>query len=117
MAKTPNYLQAIAVDAISGTSASAAITLNCEAFNITTESLTTAAAAEYTLTMTNDRIGVDSMILFTVGKGTTTQGTMIAGGATPAAGSAVLVMTNTHASEALNGTLKIKGIIINPRYV
>jgi hypothetical protein len=58
--------------------------------------------------MTNNKIGADSIVLFTVGKGSTTQGTMIAGGATTSAGSAVLVMTNTHASEALNGTLKIK---------
>jgi hypothetical protein len=26
-------------------------------------------------------------------------------------------MTNTHASEALNGTLKIKWVILNPRYI
>ena len=101
------YIQSLAVDAVTGTSASAAITLNCEAFNITTESLTTAAGAEYTLTMTNNKIGPNSIVLFTVGKGTTTQGTMIAGGATTSAGSAVLVMTNAHASEALNGTLII----------
>lgn len=54
--KSPAIMGSIMVDAVSGTSASAAITLNCEAFNITTESLTTAAAAEYTLTMTNNRI-------------------------------------------------------------
>lgn len=113
--KNPAIMGAISVDAVAGTSASGAITLNCVAFNITTESLTTAAAAEYTLTMTNNRISADSIVLFTVWRWSTTQWTMIAGWATPSAWSTTLVMTNTHASEALNGTLKIKWIILNPR--
>jgi hypothetical protein len=115
--KNPMYLDAVALDVVSGTSASAAITLNCNAFKITTESLTTAAAAEYTLTMTNNKIGVNSIVIFSVGRGSTTQGTMIAGGATISDGSAVLVMTNTHATEALNGTLSIRGYVFNPKGV
>jgi hypothetical protein len=79
--------------------------------------LTTAAAAEYTLTMTNSAIWVNSIVLFSVGRWSTTQGTMIAWGATITDGQAVLVMTNTHASEALNGTLSIRWIILNPKGV
>lgn len=115
--KNPAYLGAVALDIVSGTSASAAITINAEAFKITTESLTTAAAAEYTLTMTNNKIAADSIVLFSVGRWTTTQGTMIAGGATISNGQAIMYMTNTHATEALNGTLSIRGFILNPKGV
>jgi hypothetical protein len=66
--KNPMYLGNINADVISATAASGAVTVNAYAFAVTSESLTTAAAAEYTLTMTNDKIGVDSIILYTVGK-------------------------------------------------
>jgi hypothetical protein len=41
---------------------------------------------------------------------------MACGQANVSAGQAILSITNTHASEAFNGTIKIKGIIINPKY-
>lgn len=115
--KNPAYLGAVAVDVVSGTAASNAVTLNGEVFKITTESLTTAAWAEYACTMTNNKIAANSIILYSVGKWTDTQATFACWQATVAAGSAVLSITNTHASEAFNGTLVITGIILNPKGV
>lgn len=119
MAKSwnPSYLGAMVVDVISATAASNAVTVNAQAFKVTTESLTTAAGAEYLLTMTNNQIATNSIILYSVGKGTDTQGTWACGQATIANGSAVLSLTNTHATEALNGTMVFSGIIINPKGV
>jgi len=54
--KNPAYLQALAVDIRPATAASNAVTVNAEAFSITTEALTTAAGAEYALTMTNNKV-------------------------------------------------------------
>jgi hypothetical protein len=98
------------------TASSGAATLNDEAGIVTTESLTTAQNAIYTLTLTNDKIEADSVVLVTVGNGTNTQGTPMLGIVTPAAGSVVIKVINKHASaEALNGTLKISFVVINNR--
>lgn len=113
--KNPIYLWDVAVETTAATAASNAVTVNAIAFKVTTETLTTAAAAEYALTMTNNRIWTDSIVLYSVGKGTDTQASFACGQATIANGSAVLSITNTHASEAFNGTLIIRGIIINPK--
>ena len=116
--KNPAYLGAMAVDVRTGTAASNAVTMTeGTAFQITTESLTTAAGAEYALTITNSRIASTSFVLYSVGKGTDTQATFACGQATMANGTAVLSITNTHASEAFNGTLVISGIILNPKWV
>lgn len=115
--KNPAYLWAIAVDVRKATAASNAVTVNAEAFKVTSESLTTAAAAEYALTMTNNKITADSIVLYSVGNGTNTQGTVTAGQARVSAGSCVFSVSNTHASEALNWTITLSGIVINPKGV
>lgn len=114
--KNPAYLGAINVDVRTGTAASNAVTLNWEAFKITSESLTTAAGAEYACTMTNNKVAADSIVLYSCGNGTNTQWTVACGQARVSNGSCVLSITNTHASEALNGTITISGIIINPKW-
>jgi hypothetical protein len=89
------------------TAASGAVTLNSTYGTITSEALTTAAAAVYTLTFTNAAITATSVVFASVGNGTnTTVGPSLAG-VTPVAGSVTIVVRNTHASSALNGTIKI----------
>ncbi len=96
-----------------GTAASGAVTFNGQAGIITTEDLTTAAAAEYTLTVTNASIKAGSMVLASTGLGTSTEGTPAIGGCTVAAGSVVITVTNVHATQALNGTIKISFLVLN----
>jgi hypothetical protein len=82
-----------------------AAALHRVAGRITTESLATAAAGEYTLTLTNSHIAATDMVIATVGKGTSTTGIPGLGGVTPAAGSVVITVTNLDAAAAFNGTL------------
>ncbi len=95
------------------TAASGAATLNATAGVITTESLTTAQNAIYTLTLTNSLIKATDTVLVSVGNGTNTQGTPMLGLVTVTDGSVVIKVINKHASaEALNGTLKIAFVAI-----
>lgn len=89
------------------TASSGAATLNRLSGKVTSESLTTAAAAEYTLTLTNDRAEANDIVLWSVGNGTNSGGTPGCGGVTPAAGSIVFTVTNLHASAAFNGTIVV----------
>lgn len=114
---TENVVNKTGYDALNlkfttGTAAAGAVTMASLAGQITTESLTTAAAAEYTLTITNSLITANSVVIASAGLGTSTEGTPIAGGVTPAAGSCVIVITNVHATQAFNGTLKINFAVI-----
>lgn len=90
-----------------------AATLNKPAGVVTSEALTTAAGAEYTLTLTNSAIAAASVVLVSFANGTNTQGTLALGRVTPGAGSATIRIRNAHASEALNGTIKIAFAVIN----
>lgn len=90
-----------------------AATLHASSGTITSEALTTLAAAEYTLTLTNNKIGVNDIILWSVGNGTNT-GTPGAGGVSPAAGSAVFTVTNLGAG-AFDGTIKVRYLIVSVR--
>ena len=94
------------------TAASGAATLNYPSGVVTSESLTTAAAAEYTLTLTNSLITADSIIVASAGLGSSTDGTPGIGGVTPAVGSVVITVTNLHAADAFNGTIKIAFAIL-----
>lgn len=96
-----------------GTAASGAVTFNGQAGIITTESLTTAAAGEYTLTITNSSIKAGSMVLSSAGLGSGTGGTPGIGGVTVAAGSVVITVTNLHASAAFDGTLIVSFLVLN----
>jgi hypothetical protein len=97
----------------SGTAAAGAVTLNARQGKVTTESLTTAQNADYTLTLTNSAIAAADIVLVSVANGTNTQGTPLLSRVTPAAGSAVIVIANRHGtSQALNGTLVISFIVV-----
>lgn len=89
------------------TAVSGAATSNAYAGKVTTESLTTAAGATYTLTLTNNFIAVADVVLVNVGRGSDTTGTPVVASVTPAAGSVVIIIQNIHATAAFNGTLQV----------
>lgn len=96
------------------TAAAGAATLNAFAGIVTTETLTTAQNAIYTLTLTNEYIKADSVVFVTVEDGTNTQGTPMIGQVKPGAGTLTVEVINKHATaEALNGTLKLRFFVVS----
>lgn len=89
-----------------------AATLNKLAGVITTEALTTAAGATYTLTLTNSKIAAADQVFVSVAYGTSTTGMPVVTRVTPDAGSVVVVVQNIHASAALNGTLRLSFLAV-----
>ena len=90
------------------TATAGAATLSNRFGKITTEALTTAQDAAYTLTITNTAIKATDMVFVSVANGTNTQGTTVVTKVTPANDSLVIIIHNKHASaQALNGTLVI----------
>jgi hypothetical protein len=94
------------------TAVAGAATLNKFAGVITTEALVTAAAATYTLTLTNSMIAAADQVFVSSAFGTNTTGSTQVQTVTPAAGSVEIVIRNAHVSAALNGTLKLSFIVI-----
>lgn len=85
-----------------------AATLNgVQSGKITSEALSTAAAASYTLTLTNDAIAASDQVFVSVANGTNTGGKPIVGRVTPGAGTVAVEISNEHASTAFNGTLVV----------
>lgn len=106
-------MQGIASEIGAATAAAGAATLSDLIGKVTSEALTTAQDAIYTLTLTNTKIAAADIVLASVGNGTNTQGTPIVTTITPAAGSCVIKVSNAHASaEALNGTIVISFVVI-----
>lgn len=97
----------------SATSTAAAATVNTQSGQITTEALSTAAAATYTFTLTNSLIKATSVVLVSVGKGTATTGEPAPHFVTPATGSVVILIRNDAAAAALNGTITINFVVFN----
>lgn len=95
------------------TASAGAVTLNSGYGLITSEALTTAAAAVYTLTWTNAAVTTASIPLCTVGNRTNTVVAPALNSVTTAAGSVVIVVRNTHASAALDGSVNIACAFIN----
>lgn len=88
-------------------------TASGESGTITSEALVTAAGATYTLTIRNGYAGPDSRAFASVANGTNTQGDPVIGTVTPSEYGIVVTVVNRHASQALNGTLKIGFLNIN----
>lgn len=84
-----------------------AATLAKSAGVITSEALTTAAAAAYTLTLTNSTIAAADQVLASLQNGTNTAGIPVIERVTPGAGSVVIVVRNLHSADAFDGTIKI----------
>lgn len=102
------------VDAITGsaTSTAGAATINAQTGVITTESLTTAAGATYTMTLTNSYIQASSIVTPVAGRGTNTSCGLVPITVTPAAGSCVMIFQNPGLT-ALSGTMKIAFTVFN----
>ncbi len=95
------------------TATAGAATLSKSSGKITSEALTTAQDASYTLTLTNTTIAAADIVLVSLANGTNTQGTPIVTRVTPGSGSVVIIVTNKHATaQALNGTLVISFVVL-----
>lgn len=93
------------------TASSGAATCNDLVFQITTEALSTAAGAEYTLTLTNSAIVAGDIVLASV-DAASSAGSPGIGGCTVSAGQVIITVTNLHASTAFNAAIKINGLVI-----
>lgn len=93
------------------TATAGAATLNKPSGKITTAALTTAAAAEYTLTLTNSEIAAADIVLASVAYGTATAGTPVVTRVTPGAGSVEILVKNDHATVAFDGTIVISFVV------
>jgi hypothetical protein len=94
------------------TAVAGAVTLAKSSGVITSEALTTAAGATYTLTITNSLIAATDQVYASVALGTSTTGMPTVATVKPGAGSVVIVFQNIHASAALNGTLRISYMLL-----
>ena len=80
---------------------------------ITSEALSTAAGALYTLTITNNMVAAADIVLASVAFGTSTTGSPYISRITPGAGSVVIIVRNGVSTDAvLNGTIKVSFLVI-----
>ena len=103
----PSFAQSTAVTAGTATATSGAATLANNYGVITSESLSTAAGATYTLTVTDTNIVATDLCMASDQYGTSTTGSPAVMTVTPGAGTLVIKVQNIHASAALNGTIVI----------
>ncbi len=96
-----------ATGSATGTGVGGAVTVANLWAKVTTASLTTAAAANYTLTVTNVKVSAADIVFASVANGSNTAGTPAIVTVTPAAGSLVIVITNSHSGDAFDGTLVV----------
>lgn len=97
------------------TATAGAATLANKCGAVTSESLTTAQNAIYTLTVTNTAVAAADVCFASVGNGTNTQGSPTVTRVSPAAGSLVVLVANLHASaQALNGTIVVSFACFKP---
>lgn len=94
------------------TATAGAATLNKDAGVVTSETLTTAAAALYTLTITNSSIAATDQVFASVALGTSTQGVPMVTTVAPGSGSVVIKILNNHATDAFNGTIKVAFVVL-----
>jgi hypothetical protein len=104
-------VQGLSSDIGTATASAGAATCNFRICKITTEALTTAAAAEYTLTLTNTTIDAGDIVIASV-DAKSSAGTPAIGGCTVTADTAVITVTNVHASNAFNAAIQINVVVI-----
>lgn len=102
----------ISPDTGAATATAGAATLHKVAGKITSEALSTAAAANYTLTLTNNKIEATDLVFASVAYGSASAGTPAVCRVTPAAGSVVIVLQNVHSANALNGTIVVSYFVV-----
>ncbi len=94
------------------TATAGAATLNKAAGKVTSEALTTAAGANYTLTISNSAIAAADQVLASVANGTSSAGAPVVSRVTPGAGTVAIVVRNVDASAAFNGTLVLSFLVV-----
>jgi hypothetical protein len=110
----PVIAEEIEIDTGTKTAAATAgaATLNKSSGVITSESLTTAGLAAYTLTLTNSKITAGDLVFAAIHNGTNTGGTPVLGTTAATANTATIVVQNVHATVAFNGTIVISFFIV-----
>jgi hypothetical protein len=104
------------IDTAAATAASGAATVaTCGMAVVTSEALATAAGADYTLAVTWPDAAAGDVAIASVASGTNTQGDLLLGATTVAAGSVTQIVRNGHASQALNGTIVVSLLLIKKR--
>lgn len=93
------------------TSAAGAVTLAALAAKVTTEALTTAALAAYTLTVTNSMVDANDIVLVSIANGSNSAGIPIPARVVAGAGTVTIVIENQHATVAFNGTLVVSFVV------
>lgn len=84
-----------------------AATLAKNAGVITSEALSTAAGALYTLTITNSTVAAADQVMASVSNGTNSAGTPSITTVTAGSNSVIVIVKNIHATDAFNGTIKV----------
>jgi hypothetical protein len=79
---------------------------------VTSASLTTAAGATASISITDASITATSKVFAAVFNGTNSAGSPAITTVTPGLGAATVVVQNIHASAALNGTLKVNYFVV-----
>lgn len=88
------------------------VTLNAVMGTITTVSSTLAALTDTSFTLTNSNITANSVIFTSLSYATASAGSPVITRVIPAAGSAVIVIRNMHATNALNAVMKISFMVL-----
>lgn len=101
------YVRAVAPPPGTATAAAGAATLHAPAGVVTSEALTTAAGAEYVLTLSNSLVTAGSVVVVSLAWGTNNVGPVYVSRVTPGAGSVTIRVLNAHPSSALNGSLRL----------
>lgn len=99
-------------DMSTATAVAGAVTMTSQLCVITSEALVTAAAADYTLTITTARTTAGAAAFVTIGNGTNTTAPNFAHSVAVTAGQIVVKVRNGHASAALNGTITITVLVV-----
>lgn len=97
--------------ALNTTTAGNTPTINAVSGVITTASLTTAAGASTSITLTNSNITPNSIVVANI-TGYTGAGLPVITKVVPAAGSAVISLSNAHSATALNAAATIQFVIL-----
>lgn len=97
------------------TASAGAATLDKPAGKITSESITTAAAGVYTLTLANNTLDATDLVFASVQLGSSTQGTPQIQNITVTDNQVVITVKNIHATLAFNGTIVISFFAVQQR--
>jgi hypothetical protein len=100
-------VSSLIMDGVKAVATSAAITVNANAGIITTVPLTTAANANYDITISNVYIRAQDLVLANVFKGTDTVGPLTISKVIPANGSVLIGVKNNDGASPLNGTVNV----------